>query len=67
MTSGYVRAEDQRAAEKLGIRRIIGKPSTLDQLGEALAEAIHSGEVPIAPSSVVVEVGCDPCEGIDST
>ena len=50
MTSGYVRAEDQRAAEKLGIRRIIGKPSTLDQLGGALAEAIHSGQVPTAPS-----------------
>jgi CheY-like chemotaxis protein len=50
MTSGYVRPEDQRAAEDLGIRRIITKPSTLDQLGEALAEAIHSRQVPTAPS-----------------
>jgi len=46
MTSGYVRPEDQRAAEDLGIGRIITKPSTLDQLGEALAEAIHSHQVP---------------------
>jgi hypothetical protein len=34
MTSGYVRPEDQRAAEDLGIRRIITKPSTLDQMGK---------------------------------
>jgi two-component system capsular synthesis sensor histidine kinase RcsC len=50
MTSGFVRPEDQRAAEELGIRRIITKPSTLDQLGEALAEAIHSRQVPATPS-----------------
>jgi hypothetical protein len=42
--------EDQRAAELLGIRRIITKPSTLDQLGEALAEAIHSRQAAATPS-----------------
>jgi hypothetical protein len=49
MTSGYIRPEDQRAAEDRGSRRIITKPSTPDQLGEALAEAVHSRQVPIAP------------------
>ena len=42
MTSGFVRPEDQKAAEDLGIRRIILKPSTLDQLAEALADSIQS-------------------------
>jgi hypothetical protein len=50
MTSGYIRPEDQRAAEDRGSRRIITKPSIPDQLGEALAEAVHSRQVPIAPS-----------------
>lgn len=65
MISGFVRPEDQRAAEELGIRRIITKPSTLDQLGEALTEAIHSLQVPATPSrnSPFLKV---PSKGIDS-
>jgi DNA-binding NarL/FixJ family response regulator len=38
LTSGFVRSEDQKAAEDLGVRHIILKPSTLD----VLADAIHS-------------------------
>ena len=34
MTSGYVRPEDQKAAEALGIRHIILKPSTIDTLAK---------------------------------
>jgi hypothetical protein len=42
MTSGFVRAEDLQAADALAIRRVIPKPSTLDQLAEALADTINS-------------------------
>ena len=42
MTSGFVRTEDQQAADAIAIRRIIPKPSTLDQLAEALADSIQS-------------------------
>jgi signal transduction histidine kinase/ActR/RegA family two-component response regulator len=36
MTSGYVRKEDEEAAQQLGVREIILKPNTLDELGKAL-------------------------------
>jgi CheY-like chemotaxis protein len=36
MTSGYVRKEDEELARKLGVREIILKPNTLDELGKAL-------------------------------
>jgi DNA-binding NarL/FixJ family response regulator len=49
MTSGFVRPEDQRAADALGIRRIILKPSTLDVMGEALAEVLSQ-----RPSSALI-------------
>jgi CheY-like chemotaxis protein len=42
MTSGFVRPEDQKAAEDLGVCRIILKPSTLDVLAAALAEVTNS-------------------------
>ena len=41
MTSGYVRPQDEKAAEALGIARIISKPSTIDALGQALADVLH--------------------------
>jgi PAS domain S-box-containing protein len=41
MTSGYVRPEDQKTAEALGIARIISKPSTIDVLGQALADVLQ--------------------------
>jgi PAS domain S-box-containing protein len=49
MASGYVRPEDQRAAEALGINRIILKPSTIDALGQALDEVLRS-KVPAVSS-----------------
>ena len=36
MTSGYVRKEDEELAQRLGVREIILKPNTLDELGTAL-------------------------------
>jgi CheY-like chemotaxis protein len=36
VTSGYVRPEDQEAAQILGIRELIPKPNTSDDLGTAL-------------------------------
>jgi PAS domain S-box-containing protein len=37
MTSGYVRAEDREAARACGIRDVILKPDTVDELGQALS------------------------------
>ncbi len=50
MTSGYVRPEDQKAAEALGIPRVILKPSTIDDLAQALDEILQ-GKLSPAPSS----------------
>jgi PAS domain S-box-containing protein len=36
MTSGYVKREDEQMALRLGVREIILKPNTLDELGKAL-------------------------------
>jgi CheY-like chemotaxis protein len=36
MTSGYVRPQDREAAEQLGIRELILKPDTVDELGRSL-------------------------------
>jgi PAS domain S-box-containing protein len=36
MTSGFVRPEDQKRAQAMGIRELILKPDTIDQLGRAL-------------------------------
>ncbi|HEY6641336.1 PAS domain S-box protein [Povalibacter sp.] len=36
MTSGYVRPQDREAAEQLGIRELILKPDTIDELGSSL-------------------------------
>jgi PAS domain S-box-containing protein len=50
MTSGYIRPEDQKAAEALGIARIILKPSTIDALGQALDEVLHPKPAPTPTS-----------------
>jgi PAS domain S-box-containing protein len=47
MTSGYVRPEDQAAAEALGIHHVILKPSTADDLGRALDDLLTK-EVSVA-------------------
>jgi PAS domain S-box-containing protein len=36
MTSGYVRAEDQEIAQKIGLRDLILKPNTVEELGNTL-------------------------------
>jgi DNA-binding NtrC family response regulator len=51
MTSGYVKAEDQERAMRMGLRDLILKPDTVDQLGRALDHVFnHAG----APSKPVV-------------
>jgi PAS domain S-box-containing protein len=42
VTSGYIRPEDQAAAQELGIRRIILKPSTINEVGQALDEVFRA-------------------------
>jgi CheY-like chemotaxis protein len=36
MTSGYVRPQDREAAQKIGVRELILKPDTLEELGRTL-------------------------------
>jgi PAS domain S-box-containing protein len=38
MTSGYVRKEDEETAFQMGVREIILKPNTLEELGKALGK-----------------------------
>jgi CheY-like chemotaxis protein len=40
MTSGFVRTEDVRTAERLGINQLVYKASTIDELGAVLAREI---------------------------
>jgi PAS domain S-box-containing protein len=51
MTSGYVRPDDQKAAEALGIRHIILKPSTIDALSQALDDVLPRKASLAAPSA----------------
>jgi CheY-like chemotaxis protein len=44
MTSGYVRAEDELAARAAGIRELILKPVTMDELGSVLDRLFRSDE-----------------------
>lgn len=41
LTSGYVRPEDQERALKMGLRDMILKPNTMDQLGRTLDQLFH--------------------------
>jgi CheY-like chemotaxis protein len=36
VTSGFVRPEDQQRAQQMGLRDLILKPDTIDQLGNVL-------------------------------
>jgi CheY-like chemotaxis protein/anti-sigma regulatory factor (Ser/Thr protein kinase) len=49
MTSGYVRKEDEEIAMQLGVREIILKPNTLDELGKALSRLFGEGRRAAAP------------------
>ena len=41
MTSGYVRAQDEETARKIGVRAVILKPSTADDLGKVLDRVLQ--------------------------
>jgi CheY-like chemotaxis protein len=36
LTSGYLRAEDREMAQQVGIREMILKPNTVEELGQAI-------------------------------
>jgi CheY-like chemotaxis protein len=36
LTSGYIRAQDQEVAKRVGVRELILKPDTVEDLGDAL-------------------------------
>jgi DNA-binding NarL/FixJ family response regulator len=46
MTSGYIRAEDEHAACAAGIRELILKPVTMDELGRVLDAMFRTGAPP---------------------
>lgn len=49
MLSGYVRDEDARAADDLGVRVFLSKPSSVEELARVLDELFRGGTPPIAP------------------
>ena len=44
MTSGYIRPQDQESAQRLGIRELILKPDTVDDLALALDRVVRGKE-----------------------
>jgi CheY-like chemotaxis protein len=46
VTSGYIRPQDQEIARKLGVREMILKPDTVEELGDALHRQLASVDVP---------------------
>jgi CheY-like chemotaxis protein len=48
MISGYVRPEDQQTALQIGIRELILKPNTIDELGRALDEVLRGKGGPVS-------------------
>lgn len=42
MTSGYIRREDEEEAERLGVRAVIAKPGTVDELAGALDRILRA-------------------------
>ena len=44
LTSGYVRPQDQETAARVGIRDVILKPNTIEDLGEALVRLLNAEE-----------------------
>ena len=51
MTSGYVRTQDREAALQLGVRDLIMKPNTIDELGQVLAELFEATPRPAHASN----------------
>ncbi len=43
MTSGYVRPEGEEAAARLGIRAVVLKPDTFDEMAETLDRVFREG------------------------
>lgn len=41
LTSGYVRSEDRETAQQVGIRELILKPNTVEELGQAIDRALQ--------------------------
>jgi CheY-like chemotaxis protein len=44
MTSGYVRPQDEATARGIGVRAVILKPSTIDELGTVLDDLFQAGD-----------------------
>ena len=42
LTTGYIQAEDQRAAEELGIGGLLLKPGSLEEMSRLLSEVLQS-------------------------
>jgi CheY-like chemotaxis protein len=51
MTSGYIGAEDEARARAAGIREVILKPATMDELGAVLDRLFRDGEPNGRPSA----------------
>ena len=47
MISGYVRPEDQEKAVQMGLRDLILKPDTVEQLGRTLDQILHQTKHPV--------------------
>ncbi len=41
LTSGYLRSEDRETAQQVGIRELILKPNTVEELGHAIDRTLH--------------------------
>ncbi len=62
MTSGYVRAEDRETALQTGVREMILKPNTVEELGDVLHRLLSEAR-PLPRLSLQGEVGRSPGEG----
>jgi len=51
MTTGYVRAEDEEEARAAGIRELVLKPTTMDELARVLDAMFRRGELTGRPAA----------------
>jgi CheY-like chemotaxis protein len=51
MTSGYIRPEDELEARQIGVREVILKPDTIEELAKALHRVFAGVTTPSAPRS----------------
>ena len=49
MTSGYIRPEDELEARQIGVREVILKPDTIEELAKALHRVFAGVTTPSAP------------------